>query len=137
MPINKLHWCNLVLYFSLLISIKMEVQQRNKKCSALSEIWIQYMWIIGDRADSGNGTSLSLVPLDVQPEQLRKLNEISDINMNEESGYNEMNEDVPEYVRLAKKFKLKELIETLHNTESTKDKMLELDSTLDMNVTIH
>lgn len=95
------------------------------------------MWIIGDRADSGNGTSLSLVPLDVQPEQLRKLNEISDINMNEESGCDEMNKDVPEYVRLAKKFKLKELIETLHNTESTKDKMLELDSTLDMNVTIH
>lgn len=41
-------------------------------------------------------TLLSLVPLDVHPEQFRKLSEINDININEESGCDGTNEDVPE-----------------------------------------
>lgn len=57
----------------------------------------------------------------------RKLNEGEFININEGSGWDEKDEDVPEEVTPAEIFTLKELSEIFYNVESTRDKMLEID----------
>lgn len=57
----------------------------------------------------------------------RKLNEGEFININEGSGWDEKDEDVPEEVTPAEIFTLKELSEIFYNVESTRHKMLEID----------
>lgn len=51
------------------------------------------------------------------------------ININEESGYNEKDEDVPEVTPVKKKKKnhIKELLDIFHDIQNTMDKMLEGD----------
>ena len=66
-------------------------------------------------------------PVDLLPEELSK-GKLVDIN--EESGCNEKDEDISEEVTLAINFTLKELSEIFHDIESTKDKSLEADPSL-------
>lgn len=53
------------------------------------------------------------------------------ITMNEESGCDEICEDVPEEVMMAKNFIWKEILEISHDIESTKDKMVEANPNLE------
>ena len=86
--------------------------------------------------DCGNvDTAAIRETLGMQPEELRE-GEL--INMNEESGCDEKDEDVPEEVTLSKNFTLKEFLAILHDIESTKNEMLEADENLEeRNMTVH
>lgn len=70
----------------------------------------------------------------MQPEEL---SEEKLIDINKERGCDKKYTDVSEEVTPAKHFILKELSEIFQNIESTKYKMLEVDSNLERNMTIH
>lgn len=66
----------------------------------------------------------------------KELSEGKLININEENGYGEKNEDVPEEVILVKKCTLKGFLEVFYNIEGTKNKMLKTNPHLEGNMTI-
>lgn len=68
--------------------------------------------------------------------QPMKLSEGKLIDINEESDCDRKDEFVPEKVTPAKYLTFKEFSEIFHDTESTKDKMLEVDPNLENSMTI-
>ena len=67
--------------------------------------------------------------LDMQSEKLNK----GDIDVNEESGCDQKDKNVPEEVILSKNFTLKEISRTFNNTKCSKDKIWEADPNLERN----
>ena len=87
----------------------------------------RFLRVIEEIADHGNVATTTIQETSYAA---RKLNEGEFININEEIGWDEKEEDVPEEVTPAKIFTLKELSEIFYNVKSTRDKMLEIDPNL-------
>lgn len=66
--------------------------------------------------------------------QQEELSEGTYIDINEENGCNEKEEDIPEEGTLAKNFILKDLLTLFHDIENAKDKMLARDPDLERNM---
>lgn len=87
-----------------------------------------------ETAGHGNIDTASLwEPLDIQSEGL---SEGQLLIINEETSWDQKHEDLPEELTLAKNLRLRDLSGIFLNIESTKDKMLPVDSKLEWSMTI-
>ncbi|XP_054942863.1 neutral amino acid transporter 9 [Physeter macrocephalus] len=116
--------------------IKRKLANKHKSAKMKQKVIMVEMKFESNIFDCGNVDIAAIrETLGMQPEELRE-GEI--INMNEESGCDEKDEDVPEEVTLSKNFTLKEFLAILHNIEITKNGMLEADENLEeRNMTVH
>lgn len=103
-----------------------------KSDDARSEIQIEHKWSF--RSNSVNVDTASLRETLYMQREVLSEGKLADVN--EESGCEERDEDVPEEVMLAVQSPLKELSQIFHYIESTENKVLEADPNFERSMTI-